>query len=814
MHICLRRLANEQLLWLFKHAGFRGTGKGQHARGLLASCCLQLRHPPVTALPLLLNPPRLRYFAATGYLYSKWRDQEASWLTAFASVGDSLSIVRTPGILRPRPLDGTPDPESLQHRQQQQNASLQRVLQQAGPALLDDGSSSSVSGDDPAASQSPRAPESVLRNRLNVSQLAGSTIAVAPSNQPSSAGRKGAGFINALHVTNAPSASGSPAVTRASGAAGSMAAADGSSPSSSSGGSGDLPSGAGGDGEGGTGSPFDGFFAVVFGADPIIVSRARDALISTTAAAAKELPGDPPLPTSPFVSVLSIPGPVFGETLGLAPTSSYMMLLLRNIVGGAGPGAMEAFKAFAADAPLSAWRLTPKGGGADEVGGLVQDGSGGVSSGGGAQARGSGRSDAAVEVPDGVGALAGGGVSVSTGGEGENVVVKPDVGVAAAVGEGAGVGEKASGNAGNASQPVVQLLPASGWYPIPKVVPRMDAIEAAAAAAEESTSVPPAAFRSAPPPGGARAAANALEVTKTATTAASSPAPGVPKTMAAMGPPAGGSISAEGGGPAGATGSSAAADEPPPVEQLKGADASVAPYASSPPAGGSFAPSVRAEDAGDAPAAALQPATGTGSADGADTMAEQLGFVVAAALGRALQALGRVLVPAATSSGGGGGASGGSLPTAVAGAVGVAGPAAAAVVSSPDSLQRGVTPSAATEGMAAAGGPPASMLMSASVSTLGSELPLMLELPQGAAATPQPGAAADAVESAAAAAVEATAVQAPDVQAAGEAPGLRALVAAAMDREALPSEEMLQPGVVFGGGWGASFIQGGLTSFD
>ncbi|KAI8475020.1 MAG: hypothetical protein J3K34DRAFT_456463 [Monoraphidium minutum] len=126
------------------------------------------------------------------------------------------------------------------------------------------------------------------------------------------------------------------------------------------------------DAGGGGGGAFDGFFAVVMGADPSAVARARAALAAAAARASPPPPppgggAAPPAAAAPrldaFINELPIPGPVFGAALGLDPGSSYYMLLLRSIVGGAGPGALGQFRAFSAAGALRAWRLTPSGGG-------------------------------------------------------------------------------------------------------------------------------------------------------------------------------------------------------------------------------------------------------------------------------------------------------------------------------------------------------------------------------------------------------------------------------------------------------------------
>jgi hypothetical protein len=81
-------------------------------------------------------------------------------------------------------------------------------------------------------------------------------------------------------------------------------------------------------------------------------------------AAAAQPAGGPPPP----ISQLPIPGPLISETLGLHPTGSYATLLIRNIMGGAGPDALASFKAYSASNPLRAWRVSPRrdlgGGGA------------------------------------------------------------------------------------------------------------------------------------------------------------------------------------------------------------------------------------------------------------------------------------------------------------------------------------------------------------------------------------------------------------------------------------------------------------------
>jgi hypothetical protein len=83
-------------------------------------------------------------------------------------------------------------------------------------------------------------------------------------------------------------------------------------------------------------------FAVVMGADPSTVAATREALsaaaFATAAAAVGGARGNGSAgaaaagggaPRGAWVSELPVPGPVLGGALGLAPTSSYMMLLLR-----------------------------------------------------------------------------------------------------------------------------------------------------------------------------------------------------------------------------------------------------------------------------------------------------------------------------------------------------------------------------------------------------------------------------------------------------------------------------------------------------
>ncbi|GBF96219.1 hypothetical protein Rsub_08764 [Raphidocelis subcapitata] len=224
-----------------------------------------------------------RYFGATGYVYSSWRPAERSWLTAFASTGDSLSIARTPGELLPRALGrGAPPP-----------------------------------------------PGRAVDGRLGVARLQGAAAGGAAS--ASNSGGGGASSSNTRPRRD----------------------------------------------------PFDGFFVVAMGASPAAVAAARAAVADALAAAGANatVAAAAAAAAAAGVGELPIPGPIFGEALGLAPTGNYMMLLLRCIVGGAGQGAFERFRSYAAADALRAWRLTPRDGAA--VGGGGGGGGGGGERGGG-----------------------------------------------------------------------------------------------------------------------------------------------------------------------------------------------------------------------------------------------------------------------------------------------------------------------------------------------------------------------------------------------------------------------------------------------
>jgi hypothetical protein len=313
-------------------------------------------NPPTACLPSLTRalppkppkPPTDRYFGATGYLYSLWRPEDASWLSAFASLGDTLSAARTPAGLAPR----------------------------GGRAA---------------------------RPRL--------------------------------------------AAVRLPGSGGAASAAAGNSSSTG-----------GGGGGGGGNDAFDSFFVVLMGASPASVRAARRAVASALAASGSPASG---APLAAAINELPIPGPLFGETLGLAPESSYLMLLLRSIVGGAGPGALAQFKAFAAAGPLRAWRLTPRSGGSGSV----------ATSGGGGGGGGSGGGGESYPLPDVVprvppGAAAGGRGNGSGAGGGAGFAFAPEPMLAAAAGGAAAppLGLRAarpSAAAGAGAEPAPQA-PASG----------------------------------------------------------------------------------------------------------------------------------------------------------------------------------------------------------------------------------------------------------------------------------------------------------------------------------------------------------------
>jgi len=122
------------------------------------------------------------------------------------------------------------------------------------------------------------------------------------------------------------------------------------------------------------------------------------------------------------------------------------MLLLRNIVGGAGPGALELFKSYLAAEPLRAWRLTPRFSGSTSGAG-------------------------AVNTPTGSG-------SGSSGSSGTN----------ATSAEGGGARGTGKGGAAAVSSEQQQQ-----WYPMPTVIPRVPVSNANAVVAFDGLSTNAAA---------------------------------------------------------------------------------------------------------------------------------------------------------------------------------------------------------------------------------------------------------------------------------------------------------------------------------
>ena len=411
-----------------------------------------------------------RYFGAAGYLYSMWvadggdgsgGDDSGgsgsnstsggsgsggdgggggggSWLTVFASAGDSRSAVRTPGRLRPE--------------------YAARLVRGGGSG----GSGSGADGEADAAAPPP--PARVLRPRFASTRL--------------------------------------PWAERGEGS-GKEEAEEG-----------------GGDGD----SPFDSFFAVVMSASPATARAAANALNAAAAAGAannaSRLAGAAApraAALAPFVNELPIPGPLFGERLGLSPTSAYAMLLLRATVGGAGPGAPAAFRGYTAAAPLRAWRLTPRRRRPE-----ARDGGGGGGGGGGGADDAYPAASVVPRRPPGSGSAPGSACARSGGsgdGDGDGAALAPNMTVAALEGPRAGT------DAGRLGAELARLMaqaaaaaPARSATPLtfgPLFAGARGDATAATAAAEAAAG--PAAAAAAPQP----ANATMTNATATATAAAS-----------------------------------------------------------------------------------------------------------------------------------------------------------------------------------------------------------------------------------------------------------------------------------------------------
>lgn len=101
--------------------------------------------------------------------------------------------------------------------------------------------------------------------------------------------------------------------------------------------------------------PFDSFMVVVMGANPATVDMAvaiiQEGMAAGAAKASVALP-------SAFINTLRIPGPKFGDAIGLDPTDNYYMLMLRNILPPGRPS-HNIFTSYVASQPLQVWRLTP-----------------------------------------------------------------------------------------------------------------------------------------------------------------------------------------------------------------------------------------------------------------------------------------------------------------------------------------------------------------------------------------------------------------------------------------------------------------------